>query len=206
MADILQTTFNNTFSGLTYLCLLQILLKFACNWQYMTVSSCNALILSSHYLNQWWPSSLMHNYVTWSQRVNMLSVIESMTELAAMTSSMSYFPMYPFTCLFIFRYVGDVIFCTHCFNWEHVMCKGDHPYINSLSHGRYNSNSESVISEYISWIKFVSTACEISPSLMPQNTFADKSTLVQVMAWCHQATSHYLSQCWSRSIASVSYN
>ena len=26
----------------------------------------------------------------------------------------------------------------------------------------------------------------------------DKSTLVQVVAWCHQATSHYLSQCWPR--------
>ena len=24
----------------------------------------------------------------------------------------------------------------------------------------------------------------------------DKSTLVQVMAWCRQATSHYLNQCW----------
>ena len=24
----------------------------------------------------------------------------------------------------------------------------------------------------------------------------DKSALVQIMAWCHQATSHYLSQCW----------
>ena len=26
----------------------------------------------------------------------------------------------------------------------------------------------------------------------------DQSTLVQVMAWCHQATSHYLSQCWPK--------
>ena len=26
----------------------------------------------------------------------------------------------------------------------------------------------------------------------------DKSTLVQVMAWCHQATSHYLIQCWPK--------
>ena len=26
----------------------------------------------------------------------------------------------------------------------------------------------------------------------------DKSTLVQVMTWCCQATSHYLSQCWPR--------
>ena len=29
----------------------------------------------------------------------------------------------------------------------------------------------------------------------------DQSTLVQVMAWCHQATSHYLSQCWLRSLS-----
>ena len=28
----------------------------------------------------------------------------------------------------------------------------------------------------------------------------EKSTLVQVMAWCCQATSHYLSQCWLRSM------
>ena len=28
----------------------------------------------------------------------------------------------------------------------------------------------------------------------------DKSTLVQVMAWCHQAPSHYLNQCWARSL------
>ena len=28
----------------------------------------------------------------------------------------------------------------------------------------------------------------------------DQSTLVQVMAWCHQATSHYLNQCWPRSL------
>ena len=29
----------------------------------------------------------------------------------------------------------------------------------------------------------------------------DKSTLVQVMAWCRQATCHYLSQCWPRSLS-----
>ena len=33
---------------------------------------------------------------------------------------------------------------------------------------------------------------------MPQNFPNEKSTLVQVMAWCLQATSHYLSQCWPR--------
>ena len=36
---------------------------------------------------------------------------------------------------------------------------------------------------------------------MPQDTTDDKSTLVQVMAWCRQATSHYLSQCWPRSMS-----
>ena len=29
----------------------------------------------------------------------------------------------------------------------------------------------------------------------------EKSTLVQVMAWCRQAPSHYLSQCWPRSMS-----
>ena len=29
----------------------------------------------------------------------------------------------------------------------------------------------------------------------------DQSTLVQVMAWCRQATSHYLNQCWPRSLS-----
>ena len=36
---------------------------------------------------------------------------------------------------------------------------------------------------------------------MPQDLTDDKSTLVQVMAWCCQATSHYLSQCWPRSVS-----
>ena len=34
---------------------------------------------------------------------------------------------------------------------------------------------------------------------MPQELTDDKSTLVQVMAWCCQATSLYLNKCWSRS-------
>ena len=33
---------------------------------------------------------------------------------------------------------------------------------------------------------------------MLQDLTVDKSTLVQVLAWCRQATSHYLSQCWPR--------
>ena len=36
---------------------------------------------------------------------------------------------------------------------------------------------------------------------MPQDFTDDKSTLVQVMAWCRQAISHYMSQCWLRSMS-----
>ena len=36
---------------------------------------------------------------------------------------------------------------------------------------------------------------------MPLDLTDDKSTLVQVMAWCRQATSHYLNQCWPRSMS-----
>ena len=35
---------------------------------------------------------------------------------------------------------------------------------------------------------------------MSLNLTNEKSALVQVMAWCHQSTSHYLSQCWPRSL------
>ena len=50
--------------------------------------------------------------------------------------------------------------------------------------------------------------CEIALMWMAQNLTHGKSILAQVMAWCHQATSHYhyLSQCWPGSVASLGYN
>ena len=44
-------------------------------------------------------------------------------------------------------------------------------------------------------------SCEIALPGMSQDLTDDKSTLIQVMAWCRQATSHYLSQCWPRSLS-----
>ena len=44
-------------------------------------------------------------------------------------------------------------------------------------------------------------SCEISVRWMSFDLTDDKSTLAQVMAWCHQATSHYLNQCWPRSLS-----
>ena len=42
---------------------------------------------------------------------------------------------------------------------------------------------------------------EIAHWWMPLDLTDDNSTLVQVMAWCRQATSHYLIQCWPRSLS-----
>ena len=39
-------------------------------------------------------------------------------------------------------------------------------------------------------------SCEIIFRWMSMDLTDNKSALVQVMAWCRQATSHYLSQCW----------
>ena len=42
---------------------------------------------------------------------------------------------------------------------------------------------------------------EIALRWLPLNFNDEKSTLVQVMAWCRQATSHYLTQCWPRFLS-----
>ena len=46
----------------------------------------------------------------------------------------------------------------------------------------------------------IEMACEIALGCMSQDFIDGKSTLVQVMACCRQATSHYLSQCWPSSV------
>ena len=44
-------------------------------------------------------------------------------------------------------------------------------------------------------------SCETALRLMSLGLTYDKSTLVQVMAWCRQTPSHFLSQCWLRSLS-----
>ena len=38
----------------------------------------------------------------------------------------------------------------------------------------------------------------IALKFVPRGLLVSKSALVQVMAWCRQATSHYLNKCWPR--------
>ena len=69
---------------------------------------------------------------------------------------------------------------------------------NSLAPGRFEQNFRQVIFKLISVTDGWDISCKIALRWMPLDLTEDKSTLVQVMAWCHQATSHYLSQCWHR--------
>ena len=50
-------------------------------------------------------------------------------------------------------------------------------------------------------INFMNTSYKIALVRMPQNFFDDKLTLVQVMPWYCQATSHYLIQCLPKSMS-----
>ena len=49
------------------------------------------------------------------------------------------------------------------------------------------------------WNIIKNSICEIPLSFLPASLIDDKSTLV--IAWCHQATSHKLNQCWLISMS-----
>ena len=53
----------------------------------------------------------------------------------------------------------------------------------------------------ISFFKLISWALPVELVSAEQTTFDHRPTLVQVIAWCYQATYHYLSQCWSRMMS-----
>ena len=70
--------------------------------------------------------------------------------------------------------------------------------INSLGPGKFEQNFTLVIFKLISVTNGWGIYCKIALRWMPLDFTDNKSTLVQIMAWCRQATSHYLSQCWPR--------
>ena len=84
---------------------------------------------------------------------------------------------------------------------SHTHCLDGLWYLNSLAPGGFENIFQNVFFKLISWIDTLSNSCETALRSMPQNPSDDKSTLVQVMAWCRQAASHYLSQCCPRSLS-----
>ena len=83
---------------------------------------------------------------------------------------------------------------------HHLVFLGWSGIVNSLAPGKLEWNFRHVIFKQILMIDGWGISCEIALIWMSLDFTDDQSTSVQVMAWCRQATSHYLSQCWSRSL------
>ena len=81
------------------------------------------------------------------------------------------------------------------------MCVISRSYFNSLAPRRYEWDFRWLIFELTLMISGWGVSCEIALWWMPLDLADDESTLVQEMAWCRQATSHYLNQCWHRSMS-----
>ena len=67
-------------------------------------------------------------------------------------------------------------------------------------HRKFEWNFIYYIFQIISVINGWGIPCELALRWTSLDLTDDKSTLVQVMAWCRQATSYYLSKWWPRSL------
>ena len=63
--------------------------------------------------------------------------------------------------------------------------------VNSLAPGRTEWDSKNIIFNFVLLLGIFRSSNDNALWWMPQDLTDDKSTLVQVMAWCRQATSHY---------------
>ena len=90
--------------------------------------------------------------------------------------------------------LSPVLMTKLCFLHDSYLIK---PFgkFNSLVPVRFKWNFRYVIFKALLIIDDWAISCEIAHRLLPLDPIDDKLTLVQVMAWCHQA-SHCLSQCW----------
>ena len=82
---------------------------------------------------------------------------------------------------------------------KRTIYRGGDAVFNSLAPGKFECNFRDLIFQIISVINGWVISCELALRWMSLDLTDDKSTLVQVMAWCRQETIHYLSQCWLRS-------
>ena len=82
-----------------------------------------------------------------------------------------------------------------------IHCQWFNQTVNLLAPGGFDYSNKFENFKLISVINILSKFCEIAIGWMSQILTDHKSILVQVMAWCRQATSDYLSQCWPRSLS-----
>ena len=88
-----------------------------------------------------------------------------------------------------------------CFYLSRYISKHTEPKVNSLAPVKFEWNFRYLIFLIISVIDGWCVSWELALRWMSLNLTDDKSTLVQVMACCLTAPSHYLSQCWPRSLS-----
>ena len=75
------------------------------------------------------------------------------------------------------------------------------PWFNSSAPGRPRCHFKTAIFNLVLLIGIFTSSKDNALRWMPRDPTDDKSALVQEMAWCRQATSHYLSQCWPSSMS-----
>ena len=73
--------------------------------------------------------------------------------------------------------------------------------LNSWAPGKSECDSKNAIFNLVILIGIFRSSHDNALHWMPQDLTDDKLTLVQVMAWCRQATGHYLNQCWLSSVS-----
>ena len=130
--------------------------------------------------------------------ISQLLAIPRMQSIMALINLFVYSFNHLFIYFFIFVYVTGVMWSG---NHLHQYCCDTVPLeINSLAPGKFEWNFRYAIFNWILVIDGWGISCEITLIWMSLDFTDDQSTLVQVMAWCRQATSHYLSQCWPRSL------
>ena len=131
----------------------------------------------------------------------LLEIIQpSIIEITVVTSYLKFLSIIPganeliwsICCACLVHHIMEL-----CIKW----CDYHQPYINSLGPGKFKWNFRHVIFKQIVVIGGWGISCEITLIWMSLVFTDDQSILVHVMAWCRQATSHYLSQCWPRFIS-----
>ena len=142
-------------------------------------------MVPSHYLNQCWliiKVVLGHSH---------LSAKKLYTKHRFGNGTLKLLPNLVGTNEFILNHIATGI--AYGTRWEHDL--------NSLSPGKFKLNFRWVIFKLILVVNGWGISCETALIRVSLDHTYDKSTLVQVMAWCPQAASHYLSQCWPRSLS-----
>ena len=81
------------------------------------------------------------------------------------------------------------------------ICDTRPQWVNQLAPGRCRSNSTTIFHKLDLQLHILNTSCESGLWWVQENPTDNKSILVQVMTCHHQATSHYISQCWSKILS-----